>query len=190
MSRIIAGSHRGRRLTMPAGAGTRPTTDRTREALFSALTAWAGRAGTAPEESLAGLAFADLYAGSGAVGLEAASRGAGPVLLVESDKRTAGVAAGNARTLGLAARVLAVRAERWALGPAEQAYDVVFADPPYDLADVDALVGALVGNGWLAPDGLVVIERSARSTAPVWPPELGEVWQRRYGETMLWFAQR
>ena len=190
MSRIIAGSHRGRRLTMPPGAGTRPTTDRTREALFSALTAWAGRSGTAPEASLAGLAFADLYAGSGAVGLEAASRGAGPVLLVEADNRTAGVAAANARTLGLSARVLPIRAERWAQGPAEQAYDVVFADPPYDLAGVDGLVDALIGNGWLAADGLLVVERSARSTPPVWPPALTESWQRRYGETVLWFAQR
>src|SRR6187200_3360511 len=89
MSRIIAGSRRGRRIAMPPGDRTRPTSDRVREALFSAIAAWAGRAAEPVEQSLAGLAFCDLYAGSGAVGLEAASRGAYPVLLIERDLRTA-----------------------------------------------------------------------------------------------------
>ncbi len=174
---------------MPTGDGTRPTTDRTREALFSALTAWAGRSDTPPEESLAGLAFADLYAGSGAVGLEAASRGAGPVLLVESDRRTAAVAAGNARALDLSVRVATSRVERWVRSPADQAYDVVFADPPYELSGVDGLMVALLANGWLADDGLVVVERSTRSEPPTWPAALVEQWERRYGETTLYFAQ-
>lgn len=174
---------------MPPGEGTRPTTDRTREALFSALTSWAGRSDVPPEESLAGLAFADLYAGSGAVGLEAASRGAGPVLLVESDRRTASVATGNARALDLVARVVTIRVERWVQSLADRAYDVVFADPPYELAGVDDLVTALLDHGWLADNGLVVVERSSRSEPPTWPAALVEHWERRYGETTLYFAQ-
>ena len=83
MTRIIAGSHRGRRIAVPAGDATRPTTDRVREALFSAIASWAGTAAGDADSSLAGLAVADLYAGSGAVGLEAASRGARQGMLVE-----------------------------------------------------------------------------------------------------------
>ena len=101
MSRVIAGSAGGRRITMPSGRNTRPTTDRVREAVFSAVAAWAGTADRPPEEALAGLAFCDLYAGSGAVGLEAASRGADPVLLVEQDRGTAQLIRRNAADLGL-----------------------------------------------------------------------------------------
>jgi 16S rRNA (guanine966-N2)-methyltransferase len=103
-SRIIAGSRRGQRIAMPSGERTRPTTDRVREALFSAIAAWLGTSAEPAERSLAGLAFCDLYAGSGAVGLEAASRGASPVLLVERDPRTAQVARGNSEALGLICR--------------------------------------------------------------------------------------
>src|SRR4051795_3047528 len=94
MTRIIGGSAGGRRISAPSGQHTRPTTDRVREALFSSVEAWCG--------SLHGLRFLDLYAGSGAVGLEAWSRGAGVVTLVESDRRTAALIADNARTLGFA----------------------------------------------------------------------------------------
>src|SRR3990170_2743067 len=92
MTRIIGGSAGGRRLSTPRGLNTRPTSDRVREALFSAIEAWCG--------SLAGLRFLDLYAGSGAVGLEARSRGAGVVTLVEQDRRTAALISDNARALG------------------------------------------------------------------------------------------
>ena len=111
MTRIIGGSHRGHRLSMPKGDRTRPTTDRVREALFSALASWCGDPTGPPDQALAGVAFLDLYAGSGAVGLEAASRGAGPVVLVESDRRTALVASGNAKALGLAVSVRATKVE-------------------------------------------------------------------------------
>ncbi len=192
MSRIIAGSRRGRRLAAPPGDGTRPTTDRTREALFSALTSWAGRAAAAPEEALTGLAFADLFAGSGAVGLEAASRGAGPVLLVESDRRAAALAGRNARTVDLVVQIAAVPVERWVTAPADQRYDLIFADPPYErsTADVEDLVAALLDGGRLAEGGLVVLERSARSEPPTWPDALADHWERKYGETLLCFAQR
>lgn len=192
MSRIIAGSHGGRRLATPPGDKTRPTTDRVREALFSAIAAWAGTADAAPAEALAGLAFADLYAGSGAVGLEAASRGAGPVLLVEGNKRTALVTERNAATLRLPVRVRAARVEQLVAEPPGQPFDVVFLDPPYDLASaaVDDLLAALVAGGWLAPDALLVVERSKRSPDLVWPPGTEETWSRSYGETVLHFATR
>ncbi len=190
MSRIIAGSHGGRRLQTPPGDATRPTTDRVREALFSALASWAGTAAGPPAESLAGLAFLDLYAGSGAVGLEAASRGAGPVLLVESDARTAGVARRNASTLGLAADVRVGAVETVVRGPADRAYDVVFADPPYALAPerLDAVVTDLVAHGWAAPDALVVLERSGRTPPPAWAAPTDQTWSRTYGETVLHLA--
>ena len=190
MSRVIAGSRGGRRLQTPAGDATRPTTDRVREALFSALASWAGTAAARAEEALAGLAVLDLYAGSGAVGLEAASRGAAPVLLVESDSRTAGVARGNVATLDLPATVRATTAEALARGAAERAYDVVFADPPYALASerLDEVVDDLLAHGWVAPDGLVVLERSSRTEPPRWPAAVGESWSRTYGETVLHFG--
>lgn len=192
MSRIIAGSRGGRRITMPSGAATRPTTDRVREALFSAIASWAGRAAGPPEESLAGLAFCDLYAGSGAVGLEAASRGADPVLLVESHRRTAQLTIRNARELGLHGEVVADRVEQVVARPARTAYDVVFADPPYELATtaLDALLVDLVDQGWLAVDGLVVVERSRRTPELSWPEVIAERWSRSYGETVLHFGTR
>ena len=190
MSRIIAGSRGGRRIATPPGSRTRPTTDRVREALFSAVAAWAGTADAVADEALAGLAFADLYAGSGAVGLEAASRGAGPVLLVEADKRTASVTLGNARDLGLSAQVRTGRVETLVAAPSVQAYDVVFLDPPYDVSGdiVAAVLAALQQGGWLAEDALLVVERSRRTGDVVWPSAVGESWRRTYGETVLHFG--
>jgi 16S rRNA (guanine966-N2)-methyltransferase len=190
VSRIIAGSRRGRRLQTPPGDATRPTTDRVREALFSALASWSGTAAAPVEESLAGLGFLDLYAGSGAVGLEAASRGAGPVLLVESDARTAATARRNVGDLALPASVRSSTVETLARSAADRAYDVVFADPPYALGEdrLDAVVGDLLGHGWVASDGLLVLERSSRTTAPTWPDAVGDSWTRAYGETVLHFA--
>jgi 16S rRNA (guanine966-N2)-methyltransferase len=190
VSRIIAGSRGGRRLTMPAGSRTRPTTDRTREALFSALAAWAGTADGPAEAALAGLAVADLYAGSGAVGLEAASRGAEPVLLVESDRRTAQLVARNATELGLRVQLQSVKVESLVGSAATKPFDVVFLDPPYELsgAAVDAVLADLKGHGWLAPEALVVVERSRRDPGPSWPSSVGESWSKSYGETALHFA--
>ncbi len=190
MSRIVAGRHRGRRLETPTGATTRPTSDRVREALFSALTSWGGTAAVPPEDALTGLAFLDLYAGSGAIGLEAASRGAAPVLLVESDARTAALARRNVAALALPATLRTMSVETLARAGAERAYDVVFADPPYALAAdrLDMVVADLVTNGWLAPDGLLVLERSSRTPAPRWPPQVADAWDRSYGETVLHYA--
>jgi 16S rRNA (guanine966-N2)-methyltransferase len=190
VSRIVAGSARGRRIAMPPGQRTRPTTDRVREALFASLASWAGTAGQPAEQSLAGLAFCDLYAGSGAVGLEAASRGAHPVLLVESDRRTARLAAKNATDLGLEADIQIASVEELTDRPAVRAYDVVFADPPYELAGdaVSTVLTGLVAYDWLAPTALVVVERSRRSPALHWPDAFDQVRLRRYGETVLSFG--
>ncbi len=183
MTRIVAGEHGGRRLVVPAGRDTRPTSDRVREALFSTLES---------TTDLEGARFADLFAGSGAVGLEALSRGAGHVLLVESDPKAARAARENVAALSASAttRLVTDRVERVLAGPPDAPYDVVFADPPYDVPAerIDELLEALA-KGWLTPGAVVVIERSARGTAVHWPAGYRPLSGRRYGETMLWYAR-
>src|SRR5690349_17628877 len=186
MTRIVAGTLGGRRIAAPPGAGTRPTSDRVREALFSAVQA---------EVDLDGARFADLYAGSGAVGLEALSRGAAHVLLVESDPRAARGLRENVTALraGTAARPVTGRvATVLAGGPEGGPYDVVFADPPYAVPneEVTAMLGALVAGGWLAEQALLVIERATRSTPFTWVEGVTPTRSRRYGETTLWYGRR
>lgn len=186
MTRIIAGTAGGRRLRTPPGSGTRPTSDRVREALFSRLDHL---------EAVAGCRVLDLYAGSGALGLEAASRGAASVTLVEAARPAAAVARRNAEDLALPGVVVVGDSVERALltgpGSREHRVDLVLADPPYDvsehaLADVLRL---LVAHEWLAPAALVVVERSSRSPEPCWPAELDLIGPRRYGETVMWFAE-
>ena len=175
---------------MPPGALTRPTTDRVREALFSAVAAWAGTAAQPAEESLTGLAFCDLYAGSGAVGLEAASRGASPVLLVERDPPTSQLIQNNAETLGLSVDIATASVAQLLRRPPAQAFDVVFADPPYEL-DTTTLsdqLEQLVANFWVTAGSLIVVERSRRSPDLVWPAAAAKRWSRAYGETVLSFG--
>lgn len=183
MTRIIGGAVGGRRISTPRGASTRPTSDRVREALFSAIESWCG--------SLRGLRFLDLYAGSGAVGLEAWSRGAGVVTLVEQDRRTAGLVAANARALGFGrANVVAASVAATLRRPPAAPYDVVFLDPPYPLEDAAVAddLQALVGHAWLVPGALVVVERSVRSPEPEWPEGFTGTREKRYGETVLWYG--
>lgn len=183
MTRIIGGSAGGRRLNTPRGANTRPTSDRVREALFSAVESWCG--------SLRGLRFLDLYAGSGAVGLEAWSRGAGVVTLVESDRHTAALISENARTLGFTrVNVLAAAVTSTLLRPPAAPYDVVFLDPPYPLEDasIAADLHSLASREWLVPGAMVVVERSVRSPEPGWPAGFTDTRQKKYGETVLWYG--
>ena len=183
MTRIIAGSAGGRRIDVPRGQVTRPTSDRVREALFSAVESWCG--------SLEGLRFLDLYAGSGAVGLEAWSRGAGVVTLVEQSRPTAAVIRRNAANLGFnRANVMAAPVATVLATPPAAPYDVVFADPPYPLADaaVVADLVALAAHGWVESGSLVVVERSSRSPALDWPDAYEALRSRRYGETVLWYG--
>lgn len=191
MSRIIAGRARGTHLLTPPGHRTRPTADRVREALFSALVTWAGGTEAPPEEQLAGVRLLDLFAGSGAIGLEAASRGASAVVLVESHRPAAELIRRNAVATKLAdrTRVVATSAMSYLAG-APEVFDVVWLDPPYSVGpdEVDAVLARIV-DGWLAPDGLAVVERSARDAVPHWPAPLSQRWTRRYGETQLHFAR-
>lgn len=191
MSRIIAGSARGRRLATPPGDRTRPTSDKVKEALFSTLTGWADGVGEDPAEALRTFSFLDLYAGSGGVGLEAASRGADPVWLVEQDRRCCDIIRANALDADLSVAIQQVKAEQFAQRPASVAFDIIWLDPPYEVASdkLDRLVANLLGSGWLASTGLIVQERSTRSVAPSWPEQLGDRWDRRYGETTVYFAQ-
>ncbi len=180
MTRIIAGSAGGRSLSTPKGPRTRPTTDRVREAMFSRL------------ESLIDFGdthVLDLYAGSGALGLEAASRGAPTVTCVESDKPTAGLIRCNASTLGLGE--VSVRCERvervLRAGPGETSYDLVLADPPYLLDEnaVAAMLALLIEGHWLRPGAVVMVERSSRSPEPRWPEGLKPQRSKAYGETTV-----
>jgi len=189
MTRIVSGLAGGRTLRVP-GKGTRPTSERVREALFSRL------------EHLgvvAGAHVLDLYAGSGALGLEAASRGADAVTFVESSRTAADVCRANAAVTGLLRlHVVVERAERFVDRAPASAWDLVLIDPPYDLAEDDlarvlrALAGdptdAEVPGARLAVDAMVVVERSVRSPEPEWPAAMRRTDQRRYGETVIWFA--
>lgn len=185
MTRIVAGSLGGRPIAVPPGRDVRPTSERVREALFSALQARVG---------LAGRRVLDLYAGSGAVGLEAASRGAAEVVLVESNPRAARTAKSNIAALGLdrVCHLVPVRAEIYlSAAPPPAPFDIVFADPPYATPDreVARVLAALTRPGWLAAGAVLVLERSTRSAAPTYPAGLVGTGERRYGETLLWFAQ-
>jgi len=202
VARVIAGEAGGRRLAVPDGRDTRPTSDRAREGLFSTIVSMLG--------SLAGARVLDLYAGSGAVGLEALSRGADHVLLVEQGARATRVIRENIEAIGLPGAVLAAdRVERvLARGPAPAGgqdspapagdqdrpeggrYDVVFADPPYALADtaVSQVLSLLADQGWLAPSALVIVERATRSGPVSWPDGFMPDRTRRYGEATFWYG--
>lgn len=184
MTRIIAGRAKGTRLSAPR-SGTRPTSDRVREALFSSLVTWFGTTDEPSERHLDGVDVLDLYAGTGAVALEAASRGARRVVAV--DAHSAPVLLDNARRARLNVDVRAAKVEAsLPKGP----FDLVFVDPPYELDSglLDRVLGQLFVPGMLAPQALVVVERSKRCAAPRWPDELDDSWRRDYGETTLHFA--
>jgi 16S rRNA (guanine966-N2)-methyltransferase len=184
--RIVAGVAGGRRLAVPP-SGTRPTSDRVREALFSTLQA---------RRDLEGARVLDLYAGSGALGLEALSRGAAHVRFVESDRRAAAVVRRNVEALGLggpdgsAVQVTAADVAVVLRSGADQPYDVVLADPPYALSDgaLGAVLSALIKGGWLAPAALIIVERSVRASPPAWPEGVFELMNRRYGDTAVYYG--
>lgn len=183
--RIIAGAAKGRQLATPEGRRTRPTSERAREALFSAVESeigpWTGRR------------FLDLYCGSGAVGLEAVSRGAAEVHLVESDAKAAAVVRRNLQILGAVAadaHLNVMKASVYA-SRASGAFDVVFADPPYDTAD-DALAEVLLclrRVGAIESGTLVVIERSSHDPSWSWPAGIEAISNRTYGEARFWYGR-
>ncbi|HTM86028.1 MAG TPA: 16S rRNA (guanine(966)-N(2))-methyltransferase RsmD [Mycobacterium sp.] len=182
MTRIIAGVAKGRRIAVPA-RGTRPTSDRVRESLFNVLTA---------RLDLSGCAVLDLYAGSGALGLEALSRGAASALLVESDQRAATVITDNIAALGLPGATLRRGSVAAVLATGTEApVDLVLADPPYDVGadELGALLALLTGHGWTAPGTVVVVERPAASPPIDWPDGWAGWPARRYGDTRLELAE-
>lgn len=179
--RIIAGRHRGRRLRAPPGLATRPTHDRAREALFSIL--------THGEPPLAGARFLDLFAGSGAVGLEAASRGAAAVMLVERDPDALATATANRDALGEQRTVAVMRGDASRLGRAAQPFDIAFLDPPYGSGLHGPALEALLAGGWLAPGARVVCEIGPGETITP-PPALVVEDERRYGKSRFVLLRR
>jgi len=182
--RIIAGRAGGRRLAVPP-EGTRPTTDRVREALFSSLDTYVREMAG----DWSGVRMLDLFAGSGAVGLEALSRGAASATLVERDRRCLEVLGRNVAAVDPRAQVVGADALTWTAvgGP----FDLVFVDPPYAHTDdeVRRVLSALIAQHALAVGALVVVERSHRSQEP-WPPAGVEHLRKRdYGDTALWYGQ-
>ena len=181
MTRVVAGTVGGRTLAVPQ-AGTRPTSERVREALFSRLEHL---------DVVDGARVLDLYAGSGALGIEAASRGAAHVTLVESARDAAEVCRRNVTALGLSGtvQVVAEKAERYAQRAAVAPWDLVLVDPPYDLPE-DDLAGVLTGVApALSAPAVVVVERGARTPEPAWPSMLVRFDRRTYGDTVMWFAE-
>jgi 16S rRNA (guanine966-N2)-methyltransferase len=172
--RIVGGAFRGRTLRVVPGTSTRPTADRVRQSLFDLL-----------GQRMDGLTVLDLYAGTGALGLEAISRGAVRAVLIEKDARACGVIHGNVAGLRVQDRVQVIRGE---LPSALQSlrgqrFELVFSDPPYALRAGQAIVDA-VGE-LLAPDARLVLEMERREPAPVLPEELSLVDERRYGDTLV-----
>ncbi len=188
MTRIIAGVAGGTPLASVPGTLTRPTTDRVKEALFSRLESM---------DALAGAHVLDLFAGSGSLGVESASRGAAAVELVEYDGGAAAVCQRNAATINdvLGRKVVSVQRSKVEsfLGRVRDAgvdqWDLVFMDPPYPLGEVEltTALAALAPN--LSPAAVVVLERSTRSPEPTWPAAVERFAEKKYGETRLWFAE-
>lgn len=179
MTRIVAGTAGGRRLRVPP-KGTRPTSDRVREALFGALVAGG---------DIAGARVLDLYAGSGALGLEALSRGAADAWFVEADRRAADVLRANVAAVGLGGTVHHGKVSAVLARIAPEPFDLVLADPPYVVGEDDlrAVLEALA-NGWLSDGALVIVERGSRDGVD-WPDGYHPVRVKAYGDTALHWAE-
>ena len=172
--RIIAGEWRGRTILSPSGMSTRPTGDRVRETLFSML---ASRLGT-----FEGVRVADLFAGSGALGFEALSRGAASATFVESDPRAAAAIRKNAEGLGSAGRIELIGGSALALPQAEP-FDLIFSDPPYALGSGTSVVKAVIAAGWLAPHAWMSVETERGDTVD--PQGLAVETTRTFGRAKL-----
>ena len=192
MSRIIAGVAGGQPLKSVPGDATRPTTDRVKEALFSRLESW---------DLLAGARVLDLFAGSGALGIESASRGARQVVLVEKAPKASSVCQQNAALVNKVLKTSAVSVQRGsvdsvldsyvnaATGLPKRTFDLVLLDPPYPLTEDELATTLQKISKVLAEDATVMVERSSRSPEPSWPNELVNFSDKKYGETHLWFAE-
>jgi 16S rRNA (guanine966-N2)-methyltransferase len=178
--RIIAGELRGRRLRAPKGEAIRPTSDRAREALFNILEHGA--------PTVRGARFLDLFCGTGAVGLEAHSRGADEVLLVENDRAALQLAQANLAHIGSPASVQLLARDATRLGPAPRPFDLVFLDPPYRSGLAGAALRGLLRDGWLAADARIVVELAATDDLEL-PDGYSLERERRYGSAKFLFLR-
>lgn len=180
--RIVAGRHRGKRLATPEGAAIRPTSDRVREAIFNML-----QHGAAARE-LEGTRVLDLFAGTGAMGIEALSRGAGFALFVDEGVEARGLIRRNLETTGETGRARLFRRDVTRLGtlPAMPPFDIAFLDPPYGRGLGEAALSSAISGGWLAPGATVVLEESAASEL-VMPEGVSLLDRRVYGDTQVLF---
>ena len=182
--RIIGGSAKGKNLYSPSER-TRPTSDRAREGLFSSLESEFG--------SISDLKFLDLFSGSGAVGVEALSRGAAFVQSVEQDRSTAQIAEKNFQLVnGVSGtfRVDAERAGKYLSNPAEMQFDIIFLDPPYELPnkEIEKLLRAILKNNYLKSDGIIAVERESKSKEFIWPSPLVGTKVRGYGQGSIYYG--
>jgi 16S rRNA (guanine966-N2)-methyltransferase len=182
--RIVAGRHRGRRLVAPPGTATRPTSDRAREALFNIL--------ERGEPPLRGCRFLDLFAGTGAVALEALSRGAAYALLVERDPAALAAIRANLAAVGESGRAGLLAADATRLGPASPGgpFDLAFLDPPYREGLLPPALRRLAEGGWLAPGARVACELAAGEPPLEAPPSLAAEDERRYGAARIVLLRR
>ena len=182
MTRIVAGEWGSRRLVVPR-SGVRPTSERAREAICNRLEHLSG--------GLSDLRVLDLFAGSGAVGLELLSRGAASAVLVEREQAVARILRSNVASLDASATILTIDAKRLKERSWEEAFDIVFADPPYDmpLSDVAEIFGGLILAGGIAPNGLVAAETAKRAAGNPWPETVTALDSRHYGDTQVWYGQ-
>lgn len=185
--RIVSGRFKGRPIATPAGSATRPTSDRARQALFNVLehAAWGG--------PLSGLRVIDLYAGSGALGLEALSRGAAFALFVETDETARGVIRDNAEAFGLFGVTRIHRRDATDLGarpgPIAEAFDLAFLDPPYGRGLGEQTLARLIEGQWIKPGALVVLERGA-DEPDIETPGYERLDARTYGAARILFLRR
>ena len=184
MLRIVGGNMGGRRIAAPHGKHTRPTSERVREGIFNVLHTLL---------RLEGARVLDLFAGSGALGIEALSRGAAHATLVESHGRTAGVIKTNLKRLGIdlqAARVVTVPVESWLAKTQPAApFSLVLLDPPYDYSGHDRLLALLSGAPAVSAGAVIVLE-TGRDRSPAPPSSLDPIRTKRYGETQVSFFRK
>jgi 16S rRNA (guanine966-N2)-methyltransferase len=182
--RIVAGQLRGRPLAAPEGAHTRPTSDRVREAIFNIL-----EHGIA-DFSLRGVRVLDLFAGTGALGLEALSRGAAFCVFVEEDAAARGLIRRNVETLGLTGVTKVFRRNATDLGAAgnRAGFGLAFLDPPYEKGLAERGLASAAAGGWLAAGAVAVVEESRRAVI-VLPPGYAALEQRTWGDTQAVFAR-
>lgn len=193
MTRVIAGTHKGRRILVPE-VGVRPTTDRVREAIFSSV---------ASRFDFVGKRVLDLYSGTGALAIEALSRGCSYAVLVEADRKIAGTTKQNVTKLDLFERCDIVTTDALQLisqsrlenaNPSIQQgpFELIFIDPPYEESSesVSELLLAMIDNLWVADASLVVVERATKSAPIEWPASFASVESRPYGDTTVWYGQR